>query len=116
VILEDGKVVQTREHDEVGAHCIGQNSRSIGICIVGNFNNYEPTLAQVKAVRELVRKLRKEFGNLPTKPHRYYAKTDCFGTKLPDNYFDIIDVQLSFIELLQMWKSYLISLRGGTMK
>jgi hypothetical protein len=116
VVEADGMVIQTREHDEVGAHCIGQNSRSIGICIVGNFNNYEPTVAQVTAVRKLIKTLRAEYGNLPARPHRYYAKTDCFGTSLPDNYFDITDMKLSFIELLQVWKSYLISLKGDTMK
>jgi N-acetylmuramoyl-L-alanine amidase len=110
-IEQDGFVTQTRDHDEEGAHTIGQNRRSIGICLAGNFNNYEPTMAQMKAVRELVQKLRIEYGNLPTRPHRYYAKTDCFGTMLADDYFDVTGVKLSFIELLQAWKSYLMSIK-----
>jgi N-acetylmuramoyl-L-alanine amidase len=109
-IEQDGYVTQTREHDEEGMHTIGQNRRSIGICLAGNFNEYEPTLEQVKATRELLRQLRAKYGNLPTYPHRHYARTDCFGTMLKDDYFAVTEVKLSFVELLQAWKSYLMSL------
>jgi hypothetical protein len=116
VVEADGMVIQTRDHDEEGAHCIGQNNRSIGICIVGNFNLDYPTKRQLSAVGTLIEKLHQEFGILPIKPHRAYSRTDCFGTNLPDNYFDIAPKQVRLIELLQQLKSKLISLRGKTMK
>jgi len=115
-IEQNGFVTQTRDHNEEGAHTIGQNRRSIGICLAGNFNLEYPTKEQIKALTQLLTALRKEIGDLPARPHRHYARTDCFGTNLPDNYFDVAGGQVSFIELLQMWKSYLISLKGGTMK
>jgi N-acetylmuramoyl-L-alanine amidase len=114
VIEQNGFVTQTRDHDEEGAHTLGMNKSSIGICLTGNFNDYEPTIEQINAVFKLIKQLRAEYGNLPTRPHRYYAKTDCFGKRLPDNYFDIVPTQLSFIELLKAWKSYLISLQSKT--
>lgn len=106
-ITADGEIHQTRMHDEIGAHCIGQNRSSIGICVVGNFNNYEPTLAQVKAVKKLVGHIRQVYGNIPTYPHRHFRDTDCFGTLLDDDYFDKTHLLLSAIELLQKWKSFL---------
>ena len=36
VILPSGKIEQGRDDDVVGNHCIGFNSRSLGICIAGN--------------------------------------------------------------------------------
>lgn len=35
VIYLDGSIHKGREEDEVGAHCEGQNSNSIGICYIG---------------------------------------------------------------------------------
>lgn len=116
VVEADGMVTQTRDHDEEGAHCIGQNKRSIGICVVGNFNSGYPTREQLRAVDRLIGDLTQEFGVLPIKPHRAYSRTDCFGTNLPDNYFEIAPKQHTMIELLQQLKSKLLSLRGRTMK
>lgn len=39
VITRDGKLQEGREHSEVGAHCIGHNKDSIGICLVGGIND-----------------------------------------------------------------------------
>ena len=43
VIRRDGQVEFGRQFDEVGAHVMGQNYRSVGVCLVGGVNNnYEP--------------------------------------------------------------------------
>ena len=89
IIEASGKVVQTRGHDEEGAHTIGKNKSSIGICLSGNFNDAMPTKAQKDSFKKLAKKLLREF-NLKAKdivPHRRYSSTDCFGTNLPDDYF-----------------------------
>jgi hypothetical protein len=83
------------------------NFKSVGICVVGDFTTYEPTIAQVKAVKKLVEHIRQIYGDIPARPHRYYANTKCFGTLLDDDYFDVTSLQLSFIELLQKWKGFL---------
>lgn len=109
VIESDGLTIQTRDHNEEGAHCIGMNRSSIGVCVVGNFNSGEPTVAQLTAWYKLHAKLKKEFGDLPIRPHRAYAKTDCFGTKLADDYFTVTLKQLTIIELLKQQVSLLKS-------
>jgi hypothetical protein len=117
VIEADGTTIQTRDHDEEGAHCIGMNRSSIGICFTGNFNLTEPTIQQLTAWYKLHAKLVKEFGDLPIRPHRAYARTDCFGTKLADDYFAVSNNKLTIIELLKQVKSILQSLlTNKTMK
>jgi N-acetyl-anhydromuramyl-L-alanine amidase AmpD len=47
--------------DEGGAHCVGMNQKSLGICFVGNFDKHKvPTIQWVEGVR-LVRSLMNVF-------------------------------------------------------
>lgn len=59
VILPDGTVEKGRDEREIGAHCVGYNSTSIGICYVGGLDkNGKPTdtrtVKQKEAMRDLV--------------------------------------------------------------
>lgn len=56
LIFADGKIVQTRNDDEIGAHAKegGMNFKSIGICLTGNFEEEEPTIAQLDALHKIV--------------------------------------------------------------
>ena len=54
VIHEDGSIFQGRLLDKVGAHARGYNERSIGICVVGNFEIEYPTLYQQEALGKLL--------------------------------------------------------------
>ncbi len=87
VIEKDGRVTQTRQHDEEGAHCIGMNRSSIGVCFAGNFDLTRPTIAQMAAWFDLYDKIQKQYPNIPTYPHRKYATKTCHGRLLPDDYF-----------------------------
>lgn len=60
-----GKTTQVRGDDEDGAHAIGWNFKSIGICLAGDFNKELPTKAQIDAVRSLIVRYK-----LPLKFHR----------------------------------------------
>ena len=40
VIYLDGSIHQGRAEDEIGAHCLGKNATSIGICYIGGLNAY----------------------------------------------------------------------------
>ena len=51
----DGEVETGRLENESGAHCSadGMNFKSIGICLVGNFDIDKPTPAQMQALEKL---------------------------------------------------------------
>ena len=110
VIEADGFLTQTRDHDEEGAHTIGMNRSSIGVCFVGNFNSGEPTIAQLRTWYALQQKLVAEFGDLPIRPHRFYSITDCHGTNLPNDYYTITVKKLHAIDLLQKIQSLILQL------
>lgn len=40
IIEEDGSIHQGRPDTEIGAHAIGYNAKSLGICVTGDYNEY----------------------------------------------------------------------------
>ncbi|XP_076240324.1 peptidoglycan-recognition protein SC2 [Calliopsis andreniformis] len=54
VIGEDGNVYEGRGWDYVGAHAPGYNSQSIGICVIGDFSDFLPNKAALKALNALI--------------------------------------------------------------
>jgi N-acetylmuramoyl-L-alanine amidase len=77
------EILMGRAPNQVGAHATGENSASIGICFVGNFDEAPPPVAQWEAGLKLVRWLLWEFG-IPKSQvfgHRTFAHKTCPGTK-----------------------------------
>ena len=70
-----------------GAHCKeqGMNSKSIGICVVGNFDKYPPTPAHYMMLAEKIAELDAKYGQLPIEPHHLYAAYK----SCPGNQFDM---------------------------
>ena len=70
-----------------GAHAGNRlyNEQGIGICLVGNFVDGHPTARQVKAARELVRRLCDEFDIPPhcVLRHQDIGATECPGPNFP---------------------------------
>ena len=69
IIDLDGTIEKGRDESLVGAHCIGKNAISIGICYVGGCDkNLKPkdtrTDAQKKAMKTLVHQLMQKY-NIP---------------------------------------------------
>ncbi|XP_012228599.1 peptidoglycan-recognition protein SC2 [Linepithema humile] len=54
LVGEDGNVYEGRGWDKRGAHSIPFNSKSIGICIIGDYSNRTPNRAAVDAVTNLI--------------------------------------------------------------
>ncbi|CAH2105811.1 unnamed protein product [Euphydryas editha] len=50
----NGKVYEGAGWLHVGAHTFGYNSKSIGISFIGNYNDDEPTQAQIDAAQNLI--------------------------------------------------------------
>jgi N-acetylmuramoyl-L-alanine amidase len=87
-IDKSGKVWQARKDDEEGAHTIGYNTSSIGICLAGNFDATLPTNPQINALRTLLQAKMKQW-NIPLShihPHRWAAKKTCYGRRLSDTW------------------------------
>ena len=94
LIRKDGTIERGRPRDTVGAHCYGENWHSIGVNIVGNFEEAEPTDAQLDAAKRLVAKLCQLYGLRPgsrtIKGHRDFNATACPGQNLYDLLPDVI--------------------------
>ena len=91
VIYRNGEVHQGREEEEVGAHCIGYNNSSIGICYIGGLNYaMQPrdtrTIEQKESLLKLVKHLMEKY-NLTLMDihcHNEYAKKACPCFKIND--------------------------------
>ena len=82
VIYRDGSVHEGRNISKPGAHCLGQNTNSIGICYVGGVGkSLRPadtrTMAQKIALRDLVEHFRKEYPEATIHGHNEFANKDC---------------------------------------
>ena len=74
-ITRDGKTYQTRHEQLVGAHAIGYNRHSIGVCYEGGYNaRGQPadtrTEAQKASMRRLLKDLMKRFPAAEVLGHR----------------------------------------------
>ena len=83
---DDGEVQVGRLPIYQGAHCLGENSDSIGICLVGSFTNRYPTDEQVKALELLLTWLCHAYKLDPNREgvitgHRDWLATSCPGSK-----------------------------------
>lgn len=82
IIHLDGSVEAGRPVDRVGAHCLGHNHNSIGVCYVGGVDKeMKPkdtrTEAQKHAVKELVSKLCMLYPGCTIHGHNEFAKKAC---------------------------------------
>ena len=90
-IERDGKTIQARSEDEVGAHTRGQNYTSLGVGLAGNFDKELPTKEQVDALGKLLDRLCTEH-TIPLGqifPHRKYAEKTCYGSRLTNNWASV---------------------------
>lgn len=92
VIRKDGTVERGRPEEMIGAHAQGFNARSIGINIVGDFEQGDPTAAQIESAAQLIADLSDKYGISITADnvvgHRDLMPTDCPGRNL----YSIMDI------------------------
>ncbi len=74
IIRRDGTIEVGRMESVVGAHCRGQNSRSIGICLVGRT---EFTEEQFHSLRKLVEEIELRYGLVEVCGHYKYSSKTC---------------------------------------
>lgn len=83
VVDLDGTVEPGRPENEIGAHCLGHNQNSIGVCYVGGLaaDGKTPkdtrTAAQKEALLALLKKLRAKYPKASIHGHRDFAAKAC---------------------------------------
>lgn len=82
-VRKDGGVYRGRPADKVGAHTVGINSRSVGICFEGNFQRETMNSSQLKAGAELIAYLKGMYPSAVVKKHGDFNATACPGKNFP---------------------------------
>lgn len=82
-IRKDGSVYRGRPINTMGAHCLGSNANSIGICFEGNYTREEMPTAQIRAGQELIDSIKGVYFNLEVKKHSDLYNTACPGKNFP---------------------------------
>lgn len=83
LVLLDGTVKRGRAEHEIGAHCLGKNATSIGVCYVGGLaaDGKTPkdtrTPAQKAALRSLIKELRSRYPAATVHGHKEFAAKAC---------------------------------------
>lgn len=79
-VTKDGKAQEGRGKHQ-GAHCLGWNDKSLGICFLGDFTVQKPTEEQYKAGAKLIAQLVREHGLrvVDVVPHSALDSTQCPG-------------------------------------
>ena len=83
VIELDGSVHKGRNEEVIGAHCLGHNAYSIGICYIGGLDKWTKapkdtrTDAQKQALIDLLKSLKEKYPNATIHGHREFAAKAC---------------------------------------
>lgn len=86
LIEPNGSIKTGRAKNQIGAHCIGRNHDSLGICLTGNFDIEKPMTEQELSLRFMLVHLLKEYKNAQIKYHRDFANKTCPGKLISDNW------------------------------
>ena len=95
VVELDGSIHKGRDEEDVGAHCVGQNTKSIGICYIGGVakDGKTPkdtrTEAQKMSMYWLLRVLKAKFPNATIHGHRDFAAKACPSFDAKNEYKDL---------------------------
>lgn len=102
-ISSTGIVRQARKEGEIGAHTVGLNDMSIGICMDGEFDTEIPTEQQTEAMSKLLKEILTRHPKAKITYHRNWAKKTCPGLLIKDDWA---------INLINQKKMKLIRERG----
>lgn len=83
LVRKDGSIYRGRPENVIGAHCLGSNTNSLGICAEGNYMTETMPEVQKQAIAELIVYLKNKYGITDIKGHKKLYATDCPGNKFP---------------------------------
>lgn len=85
LVAQSGRAFEGRGWGIAGAHTAGQNSKSVGICLLIDGDSHEPTKAAVEAVRDIIRQGVQQgriAADFKIRGHHDFAAKSCPGTKV----------------------------------
>lgn len=77
VIRRDGTLEEGRPLAQSGAHTLGENIGSIGICLVGGKDRFDFTLDQMDVLVDLVEELEEKFPSASVHGHNEFSSKAC---------------------------------------
>lgn len=83
VVGLDGRIERGRQESETGAHCMGHNARSIGVCYVGGLSSDGKVALDTRtdeqrvALTELIMRLKERYPGARVYGHRDFANKEC---------------------------------------
>jgi N-acetyl-anhydromuramyl-L-alanine amidase AmpD len=90
IVGRNGKTVNGRPMARNGAHTMGRNKNTVGICLIGGHGSAETdkfsdnfTPEQDRALRQILRDLSSDFPGLKISGHNQWAKKACPGFYVP---------------------------------
>lgn len=102
-IEKTGQVWKAKNDDEIGAHTVGYNDKSIGICLAGNFDLEKPSQTQENALQRLLQE-KVDVYHIPYEnivPHRKFSPKSCYGRNLSDDWARNLLIQQKRINILR---------------
>lgn len=95
VIDKDGTINQTNELENISYHVSGQNTNSIGICLVGDYDKQKPPAIQMDQCARLIVSLQNQLDQeLKIRGHSAFSKKTCPGLNF--NMEDIVNRVVQF--------------------
>ena len=83
VVQPSGKIYQTNKLETISYHAKGQNTRSVGICMTGDFDKQVLSADQLTSCVELIRYLNRRFDrDLAIAGHNQFSEKSCPGNNV----------------------------------
>lgn len=82
-VRKDGSVYKGRPDNAIGAHTLGHNTNTLGICFEGDYEVETMPVEQITAGGELIAYLKNEYLINNIGKHKDYMSTDCPGKNFP---------------------------------
>ena len=101
-VRKDGSIWRGRPEKCVGAHTVGKNYTSIGICFEGNYENEVMPDAQIAAGHALISDIHIRYPGIPVTGHRDHDTTACPGRNFPEELLNHKEAEdMSISELIE---------------
>lgn len=84
-VRKNGEIWRGRPEGTVGAHAIGVNAKSIGICAEGDYSTETMPTVQLNSIISLCRDIINRYPNICLVRHCEVSATDCPGKNYPFN-------------------------------